>query len=215
MESSEDLKNLAIAIRDGVIPNHVNIEEIDIFQLLDSDILKAVPGINKIVLAYKGFLNIRDKIFTKKFLIFLKEFRDKTINPDKFQKFQRKFDSDDNFRRKIIENLIVYIDDYKTYEKIKILARLFGAYIEHHFDWDHFLNLANCLDKVNLSNLIIIPKIDTTEGKEIIDFNEADLQGESDLISAGLAIQMSVWSSDIYPTNLGKDIYKFGYKDYM
>ncbi len=33
---------------------------------------------------------------------------------------------------------------------------------------------------------------------------------ESDLISAGLAIKMSVWSSDIYPTELGRDLYKYG-----
>ncbi len=61
--------------------------------------------------------------------------------------------------------------------------------------------------------LIIIPQIDTTEGKEIKNYNEAEQRGESDLVSAGLAIKMSVWSSDIYPTSLGKDIYKFRFKE--
>src|SRR5688572_963248 len=145
MENSEEFKNLSLAIRDGDVPSEVNIEDIDIFQLLDSDMLKVIPGISQMVSAYKGFLNIRDKIFIKKFLIFLKEFKNGNINPDKLESFQNKFDANENYRRKIIENLIVYIDDYKKNEKLKILARLFNAYLEENFDWNHFLNLADCL----------------------------------------------------------------------
>nr|DAT59411.1 MAG TPA: hypothetical protein [Caudoviricetes sp.] len=112
-----------------------------------------------------------------------------------------------------MEGLIEYIDDFKRIEKIEIFARLFVAYINDSYNWEYFLDLSDCLMKANLNCITNIPKIDTFEGKEVKEYNEKESSIDAQMISSGLAMELSVWSSDLYPTTLGKDLYKYGIKE--
>ena len=208
----KNLDNYGLALTNGKIPNTVNFDELDIFEIFESGIFDAVPGLGEIISTYKGFMDLRDKIFMKKFLRFLQSYNAQTIDEEKLIKFREKIKSNKNYRTKVTEALIEYIDDYKSAQKIEIYSNLFSAYINDCYDWEYFLNLSDCLMKVNLKNLNLIPEIDTTEGKGVKQYNESKVSAESDLISSGLAIKMSVWSSDTYPTCFGKDLLKYGVK---
>ncbi|ADQ80326.1 hypothetical protein Palpr_2190 [Paludibacter propionicigenes WB4] len=208
----KNLENYGLALTNGKIPNTVNFDELDIFEIIESGIFDGVPGLGEIISTYKGFMDLRDKIFMKKFLRFLQTYNAHTIDEEKLVKFRNKIKSDKKYRTKITETLIEYIDDYKSAQKVEIYSNLFTAYINDFYDWEYFLTLSDCLRKVNLKNLNVIPKIDTTEGKEVTEYDESEVSAESDLVSAGLAIQMSVWSSDTYPTCFGKDLLKYGLK---
>ncbi|MGE0772483.1 MAG: hypothetical protein AB7K37_12275 [Cyclobacteriaceae bacterium] len=208
--SQNEITVFSQAITDADIQLNVDLEEADIFELFDSDILDSIPGLKEIRAFYKAYASIRDRLFMKKFLLFLQELRTGTISEEKRADFKAKFDSDKKYRTRIMEHIISYIDEYKSNERVKILSRLFRAYIEGHYDWEYFLAMAGCLERVNLDFVNEIPRLDTTEGKEVTQYDERQILAESNLISSGLAIKMSVWSSDTYPTQLGKDIYKFG-----
>jgi len=148
----KNLDSYGLALTNGKIPNTVNFDELDIFEIFESGIFDAVPGLGEIISTYKGFMDLRDKIFMKKFLRFLQSYNAQTIDEEKLIKFREKIKSNKNYRTKVTEALIEYIDDYKSAQKIEIYSNLFSAYINDCYDWEYFLNLSDCLMKVNLKN---------------------------------------------------------------
>jgi len=143
---------------------------------------------------------------------FLQSYTNNDICEEKIASFRTKIETDKGYRTKVVETLIEYIDEIKNSNKIEILSNLFSAYINGNYNWDYFLDLLDCLMKVNLNNILVISKIDTTEGKSVKNYDEKKVSAESILIFSGLAIKMSVWSSDTYPTQFGKDLIKYGIK---
>ena len=204
--------NYSKALTDGIILSSINVYGLDIYEIVDSGIFDNIPGIGVIISTGRSIMSIRDRLFIKKFVKFLQEFNTMSISESEREKFRKKFQEDELYRIEITECLISYIDDFKRLEKAEILARLFAEYIKGTFPWEHFLDLSDLLSKINISNLMQIPQIDTKEGKEVQNFDEQQSSVEADLISSGLAMRLSIWSSCVYPTSLGKDLYTFGVK---
>lgn len=202
--------NYCKALIDGRIPSNVNVCGLDIYEIIDSGIFDNIPGLGVIISTGRSLMSIRDRLFIKKFVKFLQEFNSIPIDDSKRSKFREKFQEDESYRIEITECLISYIDDFKRLEKTEILARLFAEYLKGTFSWDHFLNLVDLLSKINISNLMRVPQIDTKEGKEVKSFDEQQSSVEADMISSGLAMRLSIWSSCVYPTSLGKELYAFG-----
>ena len=126
--------------------------------------------------------------------------------------FRVKIETDKEYRTKVVETLVEYIDEIRNSNKIEIYSNLFAAYVNGNYSWEYFLDLSECLMKVNLNSLSMIPKIDTIEGKGCQVYDEDETSIESNLISSGLALEVSVWSADIYPTQYGRDLLKYGVK---
>ncbi|MCC9166539.1 hypothetical protein [Pontibacter harenae] len=209
----ENIDNFGLSLTNRNQLKRIGLGNMDFIEIFDSGIFDSVPYLGEIITTYKGFMNLRDKIFTKKFIKFLQAFESQDIDETKREEFRNKIQDDKKYRIKVTETLIEYIDDFKNENKIIIYSNLFSAYINGSFNWEYFLQLSDCLEKVDIPNLSVIPKIDTTEGKEVQQYNEEETTAESNLESSGLAIRMSVWSSDIYPTRFGKDLYKYGLKN--
>lgn len=208
-----NLSNFSTALISGTIPAKVNIKDIDIFEIIESGIFDNIPGIGEIISVGKSIMNIRDKFTLKKFIIFLQSYNKIHIDENKLNIFRSRFQNDKSYRIKITEYLISYLDDFKRIEKSEIYANLFAEYINETYSWEHFLNLSDLLSKINIDSLIRMHIIDTKEGKEVQTFNEKESSIEADMISSGLAMRLSIWSSSIYPTSLGKDLYKYGIKN--
>lgn len=208
-----NLSNFSTALISGTIPAKLNIKDIDIFEIMESGIFDNIPGIGEIISVGKSIMNIRDKFTFKKFIIFLQSYNKINIDEDKLNTFRNRFQNDKSYRIKITEYLISYLDDFKRIEKSEIYANLFAEYINEAYSWEHFLNLSDLLSRINIDSLIKMPMIDTQEGKDVKTFNEKESSIEADMISSGLAMRLSVWSSSIYPTSLGKDLYKYGIKN--
>ncbi|MCL2291187.1 MAG: hypothetical protein FWC34_10905 [Bacteroidetes bacterium] len=209
----KNIDNFALSLTNRKSTEQIKLNEVDFVEIIDSGILEGIPHIGKIISTYKGFINLRDKIFIKKFIRFLQDFENQNIDEQKLDDFKNKIQNDKNYRIKITETLIEYIDDLKNTQKIGIYCNLFASYVNGDFDWEHFLQLTDCLERVDLKNLVIIPRIDTKKGKEVQNYDEDRVTAEGNLQSSGLVIKMSVWSADIYPTQFGRDIYKYGLKN--
>ena len=208
----DNIENYGLILANRKFPKSLNLDKKDIFEIFNSDILDSIPYLGDIVSTYKGVISLRDRIFTKKFMRFLQSYTNDDICEEKLTCFRTRIETDKYYRTKVVETLIEYIDEIKNSNKIGILSNLFSAYINGNYNWDYFLDLSDCLMKVNLNSLSMISKIDTTEGKSVKNYDEKKVSTESNLISSGLAIKMSVWASDTYPTQLGKDILKYGIK---
>ncbi|WFB66717.1 hypothetical protein [Chryseobacterium sp. WX] len=208
----KNIDNFGLSLTNKDSTKRIKLNEIDIEEIVDSGILDAIPYLGDAISSYKGVMNLRDKIFTKKFIRFLQSFENQTISEKEYNDFVNRITNDKKYRIKVTETLIEYIDNFKSNDKIEVYSNLLTAYIENKFSWEHFIKLSECLEKVDLNYLTIIPKIDTTEDKEVQEYNEDETTGESNLESSGLAIRMSVWSSDIYPTKYGKDLFQYGLK---
>lgn len=208
----DNIENYAFVLTSRKFPKNLNLDKKDIFEIFDSEILANIPYLGDIVSTYKGIISLRDRIFTKKFLRFLQAYNNDTVNEYKLTSFRAKIETDKEYRTKVVETLVEFIDEIRNSNKIEIYSNLFAAYVNGNYNWEYFLDLSECLMKVNLNSLSIITKIDTIEGKEVRKYDEKKVSSESDLISSGLAIKMSVWSSDTYPTQFGKDLIKYGIK---
>ncbi len=208
----DNIENYALVLTSREFPQNLNLDKKDIFEIFDSGVLDSIPYLGDIVSTYKGIISLRDRIFTKKFLRFLQAYNNNTVSEDKLTSFREKIETDKEYRTKVVETLVEFIDEIRNSNKIEIYSNLFAAYMNGNYNWEYFLDLSECLMKVNLNNLSMITKIDTTEGKEVQKYDEKKISSESDLISSGLAIKMSIWSSDTYPTQFGKDLIKYGIK---
>lgn len=209
----KNIDNFGLSLFNKNSTKKIKLNEIDIEEIINSGILDSIPYLGDAISSYKGVMNLRDKIFTKKFIRFLQSFENQTISEKEYNDFKDRIVSDKNYRIKVTETLIEYIDNFKNTNKIEVYSNLLTAYIEKKITWEYFIKLSECLEKVDLSYLNLIPKIDTTDGKEVQNYDENETTGEANLESSGLAIRMSVWSSDIYPTKYGKDLYRFVIND--
>nr|DAP46196.1 MAG TPA: hypothetical protein [Caudoviricetes sp.] len=206
-----NLNKFSTALIDSNIPTNLDLANIDIIEVCESGVFDNIPGIGEIISTTRSLMNLRDKLFLKKFIRFLQTYDPTQIPIEKLEVFKKKIQSDKKYRTKIMEGLIEYIDDLKRVEKIEILAHLFTAYINDSYSWEYFLDLSDCLMRANLNCITRIPEIDTFEGKEVKEYDEKESSIEADMISSGLAMELSIWSSDIYPTFLGKDLFKYGF----
>lgn len=208
----DNIENYALVLTSRKFPQNLNLDRKDIFEIFDSGILDNIPYLGDIISTYKGIISLRDRIFTKKFLRFLQAYNNDTVSEDKLTSFRAKIETDKEYRTKVVETLVEFIDEIRNSNKIEIYSNLFAAYVNGNYNWEYFLDLSECLMKVNLNSLSMIPKIDTIEGKECQVYDEDETTIESNLISSGLALEVSVWSADIYPTQYGRDLLKYGIK---
>lgn len=208
----ENIDNFGLSLTNKNSTDKIKLDEIDFEEIVNSGVLDAIPYLSDVISTYKGIMNIRDKIFTKKFIRFLQAFENQTISQKEYDDFKNRITSDKKYRIRVTETLIEYIDNYKNGDKINVYSNLLAAYVENKFTWEHFLKLSESLEKVDLNYLEVIPRIDTTENKEVKIYDETKVAAQSNLESSGLAIKMSVWSSDTYPTQYGRDLFKYGLK---
>jgi len=188
-------------------------------EIINNDILKEIPIIKTIASITRISINIREIFFVKKLLTFLKEFHSQEIDEDKLHKFKIQFDTDEKYRIKVTEQIMIYNDAFLIVEKSKILAKLFRAHIEGTFDWDYFNYLSICLSNAHPKAFVYLNKLSKNEFvlPEAPDKREElglkrDNESEVLLSACGLGHSFSSWSSGFKISQLGKDMFEYGMK---
>jgi len=102
----KNIDNFGLSLTNKDSTKKIKLNEIDIEEIVDSGILDAVPYLGDAISSYKGFMNLRDKIFTKKFIRFLQSFENQTISENEYNDFVNRITNDKNYRIKITETLI-------------------------------------------------------------------------------------------------------------
>ncbi|MFG4001930.1 hypothetical protein [Flavobacterium aquidurense] len=212
--------NLTETISNEIISTSVDLgldySELILDDFLADGILKEVPIIKTIYSIGKIGFSIKERFFVKKLFVFLQEFHNQNITPQKLNAFKAKFNSDEKYRNKVTEQLMIFTDSFLTVDKSKVLAKLFKSYIDGHFDWEYFLHLSTCLNSIHPKTFPFLQQLSNHNFKISEEPTQRgiprDGENEALLYSTGIAFETSSWSSGFNVSQLGKDLFNYGIK---
>lgn len=144
-------KTLSIAFADSLTEDTISCigeyVEIGLDAVMEDGILKDVPLVSTAIALYKIGSSIQERHNLKKLLVFLNELNNGIVDAEKLQDYRKKFQSNENFRNKEIEYLLVLIDRYIDYVKPQMLAKLYLAYLDGKIIWEELTMYAEVVDR--------------------------------------------------------------------
>jgi len=182
----------------------IDYAELALDSFLDNDAIKEIPIVKSVIGIVKGGLKIREIHFAKKLLTFMKEFHSGNLDVAKREKFQ----ADSKFRNSVVEQIMILNDRFLEIEKSKILANLFSAHLNDKFDWEGFLSLSYCAERLNLTAIDFLKEMADEEKPFYRGYSQFD-DNVAFLISAGIAQQ---WGTHLAVTTHGQYLYFYGIK---
>lgn len=193
----------------------IDYSELALDSLLSDGILKEIPFMKSFVAIVKTGLIVKERFFLKKLLTFLKQFHSDKIDDERLIEFLDKFENNNKYRNKVIDQIMILNDRFNHVEKSKVFANLFRSHLKGYYDWSY------------LNSLLISLEVLHPEGfktlKKLADRNFKLRGGESSpqsrdyddlvhLLSAGLAYNTSGLDSSFIVTKMGQDLYEYGIK---
>ena len=143
-------KSLSVAFADSLKEESISCigeyAEIGLDAVMEDGILKDIPIVSTAIALYKIGSSIKERHNLKKLLVFLNELNNGILDEQKRKEYQQKFQSNEKFRNQEIEYLLVLIDRYINYDKPKLLAKLYLAYLKGDISWVEFVKYAEVID---------------------------------------------------------------------
>lgn len=130
--------------------------ELALDSFFEDGIFKEVPIVSTLYSVFKVGNSIKDAYFVKKVMIFLKEFESKTIEPEKLNKFKSEIDNDNEYKNKVMEQVIILLEKFDNSFKAKVYGNLFAAFVDEKFDWDNFQFLSSCIDNLFMNDFDVL-----------------------------------------------------------
>ena len=206
-KSSTDINKI---VSDEIVEKSIDLSieysEIALDEFLKDGILKEIPIVKSIVSFYNISSSIIDRHKTKKILTFFKEFHSKHIDEKKLEVFKNKFNSDDAYRRKVVETIVLLNERFYHIEKTKILANLFISYIEEEITWQEFVDISFVLDNFHPRGFTYLKALFEVEFK---DRHKDAHEGEGLMFACGIGYR---FGNRFTINSLGKKFYNFGLK---
>lgn len=144
-------KSLSIAFGDSLVEQLVDgvgeIAEVGIDSVIEEGILKDIPIVSAVINTYKICNGVKDWYTLKKLKTFIDEINRGITTKDELQKYREKFMRNDSFRNREIEHLYILLDRYIGYEKPKMLAKLYIAYLSDEITWKEFGKYSEIIDR--------------------------------------------------------------------
>lgn len=146
--------NLSVAFSDSlevdIVEGVSELAEIGLDSIMDEGVLKEVPFLSTVISLYKVGTSIKERHNLKKLAAFLDGVNKGITSEDKRKEYQQKFRTKDKFRNQEMEYLLVLIDRYINYEKPKMLAKLYLAYLDAVIVWEEMTMYSEVIDRMLL-----------------------------------------------------------------
>ena len=143
-------KSLSVAFGDSLKEESIactsDLAEVGLDAVMEDGILKDIPIVSTAIAIYKIGSSIKERHSIKKLLVFLNEINNGIADEQKRKEYQRKFQRNEKFRNQEVEYLLVLIDRYTSYDKPKLLAKLYLAYLKGDIAWVEFVKYAEVID---------------------------------------------------------------------
>lgn len=143
-------KTLSIAFADSLKEESIScigeFAEIGLDAIMDDGILKDVPILSTAIALYKIGGSIKERHNLKKLLTFLKGINQGINDTTKRERYREKFQRNEKFRNQELEYLLVILDRYIDYDKPKLLAKLYLAYLDEEILWKELTMYASIID---------------------------------------------------------------------
>lgn len=208
-EHQDTSKEVSTALVSNNFDNTLDYAEIGLDAFVTDDVLKEIPIVKTVVGVVKSGLKVKEIFFAKKILTFLKEFHSGSLPKDKFNKFQSEFTSDEKYRAKVMEQIMIFSDTFLQIEKSKVLANLFAAHLNEAYGWDDFINLSLCLNQMNMYGVTLFDDMAKFKNPFYGGIYDDNKHLYPLLINSGT---ISVWGNHLDITAYGLYIYHYGIK---
>lgn len=191
----------------------IDYSEMYIDDIIDNPAINEVPIVKSVVGVIKGGIAINQFFFAKKLLTFIKEFNSGTIDPDKKEKFKAKIQSDEKFRKKVSEKVMVFIDRFIEVNKAKISANLFKAYVEEKITYDQFVSINISLERLHPDAYRFMTSLENLNYEINHEYKgDRDWKSEALITASGLSTETSDWWHGFRLKEEGRLLYKLALK---
>ena len=163
---------------------------------LNEGVIKEIPFISTAVSLYHIGKTVKERYHVRKMIEFIQEINKGIVTEYKLNEYKKKFDSQEKFRIKELEYIVIIVDRYIGYNKPVMLARLYRAYLDGILKWTEFLVYSEVIDRFLASDFSTLTK------KDLIIYNNDDDDANEDsvlrLVALGLMKETtnnSVWEA--------------------
>lgn len=125
---------------------------------LKDSILKEIPILSTIMGLGKGYIGIKDALFTRKLIRFLKEISE--ISPNVRLDEINKIETSKEYEIKVGEKLLYIIDKSEDSQKAEIVGKLFKAFLKHKITYEQFLKCCHVIENLFIKDLFNFLKLD-------------------------------------------------------
>jgi hypothetical protein len=133
--------------------------------IFNSDVIDQIPVIKTIAAFSKTGLAIKERFFAKKLINFLNTYQLGYIDESELDSFKVKME-DANYKSKVIETIMVYLDRYNDTYKAILISKVFIGYIQSKYNWDKFVLFCNCIDLLLINDLKILNEAALTRNED-------------------------------------------------
>jgi hypothetical protein len=213
-KSSSVSKQLFDEILNPTLDLSVDYSEIYLDDFIENEALRELPIIKSVVGVIKGGITINQFWFAKKLLTFIREFNQKTIDPENLQKFRSRISSDAKFGKKAAERLMVFIDRNIEITQTIITSNLFAAYVNGKMSFEQFNNIVATLDNLNpkaFQSFFTLEKIDfIIDEKNAKEMGARNFEMEALITNSGFGLETSGWFHGFSLTDDGRKLFDHG-----
>lgn len=191
----------------------IDIAEISIDSILEDGLIRDIPILSTIVNITKTSVSIRDRIFAKKVLLFLKELDKCPIKTRK--NFLESISLKPKKKEKLGETLIIILERINDMQKPSIIANLFIAYMENDITYQDFTKISGIVGNVQLEDLLFLKNKNKPLNQLPID--NLEYLAMNGLMNIGImgphnSRDLAYGSTIIYtPNSLAHKLFKFGF----
>jgi hypothetical protein len=130
------------------------IESVDILldSVLDEGLLRDIPVVGWIAKTYGLVNTVRERLFLKKILLFLRGTQATTA--EERRAFAEKMEANPKFQRKVGEDLLLLLDRHECTEKSELLGKVYAGVLRKEISYEEFERYAFIIDRLFLRDLI-------------------------------------------------------------
>lgn len=199
------IKSVKNEFLNSTIDLTIDYAEIGLDTFLDNNAIREIPFVKTVVGIVKFGLSVKEMFDLKKLLIFFKELNDNTISEEKLNSFKSKFNTDEKYRNKVVEAIVLWNERYLDINKSRILANLIKAHIEGNLTWDELNDLSPVLDTIHPKGFKFIKKM--SEQNWVNHGRNHDY--EPLMYSCGIGLRHG---TSFTISKMGQDLYYYGIK---
>lgn len=122
--------------------------EIALDSILEDGLLKEVPFVSTAISLYRIGKSVHEREHIRKLASFLDEIRQHTTDEATREEYLRKLREYPKKRDKELEYVLVIIDRYIGYDKPRMLAKLYLAFLREEISWDEFAAFSEVIDRL-------------------------------------------------------------------
>ena len=140
-----DKENLVGSLEDSLTENMFDtvgdLAEVGLDAVMDDGVLKEIPLLSTVAGIYKIGHTIKERHTIKQLALFVTELNKGCVDKNKTNRILEKLNGNQQQSKQEIEYILVVLDSYLEYEKPKMLAKLYMAYLEQRIGWDRVFDV--------------------------------------------------------------------------